>query len=120
MVTAAMVAELEQACRRLLDGYEVRVFTDLNRSGKETSKRSGYLEMLRLVASLITSTYPGMPSGVQRVWSGSRAGAASGGAVRSTLDARGDARVGVVSNYYVACTSSPAHRGRGAAPAGLG
>ncbi len=24
------------------------VFTDLNRSGKETSKRSAYLEMLRL------------------------------------------------------------------------
>jgi DNA invertase Pin-like site-specific DNA recombinase len=39
----------EQACRKLLDGCEVRIFTDLNRSGKETSKRSNYLEMLRLV-----------------------------------------------------------------------
>jgi site-specific DNA recombinase len=39
----------EQACRKLLDGYEVQVFSDLNRSGKETSKRSAYLEMLRLV-----------------------------------------------------------------------
>ncbi len=35
--------------QELLDGYEVRVFTDLNRSGKETSRRSAYLEMLRLV-----------------------------------------------------------------------
>src|SRR5438093_12868500 len=39
----------EQACRKLLDDFEVRVFTDLNRSGKETSKRSAYLEMMRLV-----------------------------------------------------------------------
>src|SRR5207249_11602989 len=39
----------EQACRKLLEGYDVRVFTDLNRSGKETSKRSAYLDMLRLV-----------------------------------------------------------------------
>jgi resolvase-like protein len=39
----------EHACRKLLDGYEICVFTDLNRSGKETSKRPAYLDMLRLV-----------------------------------------------------------------------
>jgi site-specific DNA recombinase len=39
----------EHMCRKLLDGYEIRVFTDLNRSGKETSKRPSYLEMLRLI-----------------------------------------------------------------------
>jgi len=39
----------EQACRKLIDDSEVQVFSDLNRSGKETSKRSAYLEMLRLV-----------------------------------------------------------------------
>ena len=39
----------EHVCREVLDGYEIRVFTDLNRSGKETSKRSAYLEMMRLV-----------------------------------------------------------------------
>jgi DNA invertase Pin-like site-specific DNA recombinase len=39
----------EQACRKLLDGYEIRVFTDLNRSGKETSRRAAYLEMMRLI-----------------------------------------------------------------------
>ena len=40
----------EHACRKLIDDeYEIRVFTDLNRSGKETSRRSGYLEMMQLI-----------------------------------------------------------------------
>ena len=41
----------EDACRKSLgeDEHEIHVFTDLNRSGKETSRRSGYLEMMRLV-----------------------------------------------------------------------
>jgi DNA invertase Pin-like site-specific DNA recombinase len=39
----------EHACRKLLDGYEIRVFTDLNRSGKETSRRPAYLEMMGLI-----------------------------------------------------------------------
>ena len=35
----------EQACHKLLEGYEVRVYSDLNKSGSSTSKRTAYLEM---------------------------------------------------------------------------
>src|SRR5438445_13629902 len=37
-----------EACRRLLDGYEVEIFSDLNMSGKNTD-RPKYQEMLRRV-----------------------------------------------------------------------
>ena len=41
----------EDACRKSLgeNEHEIQVFTDLNRSGKETSRRAGYLKMMRLV-----------------------------------------------------------------------